>query len=479
MMGANLVMDPETSGRMIVQGGEGNHSHFMGIEGAGMFALAELFRLQGEVISGCDIALGDNSEQLRSHGVGIWDKHNESHLSGVNSLIVSSAVSWETHEVQEAIRLGIPVMKRAEALGQCVNEGQVLAVSGTHGKTTTTAMLTEILAVAGMNPTGVAGGYVWSWDGNILKGGNDLFVVEADEYDRSFLALEPNIAIVNNIEADHLDCYHDFDEIVAAFRQFLESLPSEGTAVVCADDKFASRVVNGLQRKIVTYGINPGTQIRATEVQQNADGVVFTILEYGVNVGSFWIKSLGMHNLQNTLAAVASSRSLGVSWEVVREGLESFGGVKRRFEKIGLHRNILVMDDYAHHPSEVTATLTAAKTCYPDRRLVALFQPHLFTRTRDFATDFASSLLIADEIWVTGIFASREDPIEGVTGELIANCIQEAGGSVRYQDDMSLLSACLIQSLEPGDLFVTLGAGSIRQVSEEIELLLRHGDTNG
>tara|TARA_Y100001934_G_scaffold274490_1_gene366971 strand:+ start:119 stop:1558 length:1440 start_codon:yes stop_codon:yes gene_type:complete len=478
MMETNLVMKPETSPKVNDQELGKIHTHFMGIEGAGMFALAELFRQQGGFVSGCDIALGDNSQQLVSQGVEIYGEHSASHLSGVNSLVVSSAIPWDTEEIQEALRLEIPVMKRADALGLCVNEGQVLAVSGTHGKTTTTAMVTEILDVAGMNPTGVAGGYVFSWGGNLLKGGSDLYVVEADEYDRSFLALQPDIAVVTNIEVDHLDYYNDFDEIITAFRQFIESLPSQGIAVVCADDKFASQVVNGIQGQKVTYGLNPGAQIRATQIQQNDGGVEFTLMEKGANMGSFRIQSLGLHNLQNSLAAVASSRFLGVSWEAIRVGLAAFGGVKRRFEIIGVHRDILVIDDYAHHPSEVAATLKAARTCYPDRRLIALFQPHLYTRTRDFAKDFGSSLAIADEVWVTDVFPSREEPIEGVTGELIANHIEKARGKVRYEADMDVISDHLIRVLKPGDLFITLGAGSIRQVAEEIELLLRDGQTN-
>tara|TARA_B110000116_G_scaffold54534_1_gene46009 strand:- start:90 stop:698 length:609 start_codon:yes stop_codon:yes gene_type:complete len=201
-------------------------------------------------------------------------------------------------------------------------------------------------------------------------------------------------------------------------------------------------------------------------------------MEQGINCGSFRIKSLGLHNLQNSLAAVASSRCLGVSWDAIREGLNSFGGVKRRFEIIGIHRDILIVDDYAHHPSEVTATLTAAKAAYPSRRIVALFQPHLFTRTRDFAKEFGSSLLIADEIWVTDVFASRENPIEGVTGELIASSIEQVGRTINYHADMDTLSETLIPFLSPGDLIITLGAGSIRQVSEEIKALLLNGDLN-
>jgi len=313
MMDAHTVMNPESSLSLADKNQGSNHTHFMGIEGAGMFALAELFRQRGEIVTGCDVAPGENSEQLRSAGVEISGKHDTSHLSDATSVVVSSAVPWGTKEIQEALTRGIPVIKRAEALGQCVNHGQVLAVSGTHGKTTTTAMVTEILDIAGMNPTGVAGGHVFSWGGNFLMGG-DLYVVEADEYDRSFLELQPNIAIVTNIEPDHLDCYHHFDEVISAFIQFLESLPPEGTAVVCADDRVASSVVHGLQVQKISYGLSPGSELRATEVRQIDGGVKFSLLERGINCGSFKINSLGLHNLLNSLAAVASSRSLGVSW---------------------------------------------------------------------------------------------------------------------------------------------------------------------
>ena len=476
-MKTNLVMNSEISPKITDQIDRGHHTHFMGIEGAGMFALAELFRQRGYLVSGCDLVPNENSEQLKLEGTKIYENHHESHLSGVSSLVVSSAIPWDTPEIQEAIRLQIPVLKRAEALGQCVNHGQVLAISGTHGKTTTTAMATEILDIAGMNPTGIAGGHVFSWSGNLRHGG-DLYVVEADEYDRSFLELEPDIAVVTNIEADHLDCYRDLDEIISAFRQFLGSLPSDGTAVVCGDDRVAGRVLNGLEGRKVSYGLKPGAQLRATEVHQDEDGVSFTLMEQGTNCGRFGIKSLGLHNLQNSLAAVASSRCLGVSWEDIREGLHSYEGVKRRFEIIGFHRDVLIVDDYAHHPSEVMATLVAARKSYPNRRIVALFQPHLFTRTKDFASEFGDSLLVADEIWVTDVFASREDPIEGVTGGLIASSIEDSGRTVRYHADMNTLSESLIQFLKPGDLIITLGAGSIRQISEEIKVLLQGGDLN-
>lgn len=471
------TMNPERFQPISLLANGVGHIHFMGIEGAGMFALAELFRQRGYVVSGCDLEPSTNSDQLKRKSVEVYDDHDESHLSGVHSLVVSSAIPWTSGEIQEAIRLEIPVLKRAEALGQCVNHGKVLAVSGTHGKTTTTAMTTEILDIAGLNPTGIAGGYVFSWDGNIRHGG-DLYVVEADEYDRSFLELEPDIAVVTNIEADHLDCYQDFDEIISAFQKFLSSLALDGTAVVCGDDRVAGRVLNELGGQTISYGLKPGSQLRATEIHQHEDGVSFTLMEQGINCGSFRIKSLGLHNLQNSLAAVASSRCLGVSWDAIREGLNSFGGVKRRFEIIGIHRDILIVDDYAHHPSEVTATLTAAKAAYPSRRIVALFQPHLFTRTRDFAKEFGSSLLIADEIWVTDVFASRENPIEGVTGELIASSIEQVGRTINYHADMDTLSETLIPFLAPGDLIITLGAGSIRQVSEEIKALLLNGDLN-
>ena len=441
--------------------------HFMGVGGAGMCALAELFVKRGRNVSGCDLRPGSSTDRLRTLDVQIHKGHDASHVEGAAALVVSAAVPKDHPEVQEALQRGIPVFKRAEALGQWVNQGRVLAVAGTHGKTSTTAMATEILAAAGMDPTGFVGGRVSAWGGNLRSGG-DLYVVEADEYDRSFLELKPAVAVVTNVEADHLDTYGALQGVMKAFQEFLDGLQPDGSAVICADDHGASRLVTGLESRVCTYGLSAGAQVRAVDVKANAAGMDFRVIDEGVDRGTFRIPVPGVHNLQNALGAAAAARCFGVDWGTVRDGLTAFQGVERRFETVGLVRGILIVDDYAHHPSEIQATLAAARGAHPDRRIVAVFQPHLFTRTRDFADEFGQALAAADSIWVTDVFPAREDPIEGVTGEMVALATERAGGRVRYHADVNTMADTVTKELASGDFLLTMGAGSIDLVAHEV-----------
>ncbi len=443
------------------------HVHFMGVAGAGMCALAELFVQRGGSVSGCDLQPGSSTDKLRSLDVEIHEGHEPSHVEEASALVVSAAVPRDHPEVLEAIERGIPVFKRAEALGQWVNQGRLLAVAGTHGKTSTTAMATEILAAAGMDPTGFVGGRVLAWGGNLRSGG-DLYVVEADEYDRSFLELTPATAVVTNVEADHLDTYGALQGVVDAFQEFLEGVLPGGYAVICTDDPGASRLVTRIASQVRTYGLAAGAQVCAVDVEASATGMDFRVMEEGVDRGAFRLPVPGVHNLRNALGAAAAARCLGVDWEAVREGLTAYQGVERRFETVGSEGVILIVDDYAHHPSEVQATLAAARGAHPDRRIVAVFQPHLFTRTRDFAEEFGQALAEADSTWVTDVFPAREDPIEGVTGEMVAVATRRAGGDVRYHADVTTLADPVMAELASGDLLLTMGAGSVDRVAHEI-----------
>jgi UDP-N-acetylmuramate--alanine ligase len=449
--------------------------HFMGVGGAGMCALAELFVKRGGNVSGCDLRPGSSTDRLRTLDVQIHKGHDASHVEGAVALVVSAAVPKDHPEVQEAHQLGIPVFKRAEALGQWVNQGRVLAVAGTHGKTSTTAMATEILAAAGMDPTGFVGGRVSAWGGNLRSGG-DLYVVEADEYDRSFLELKPAVAVVTNVEADHLDTYGALQCVMKAFQEFLDGLKPDGSAVICADDHGASRLVTGLESRVCTYGLSVGAQVRAVDVKVSASGMDFRVIDEGVDRGTFRLPAPGVHNLQNALGAAAAARCFGVDWGAVRDGLTAFQGVERRFETVGSVQGILIVDDYAHHPSEIRAALVAARGAHPDRRIVAVFQPHLFTRTRDFADEFGQALAAADSIWVTDVFPAREDPIEGVTGEMVALAAERAGGHVRYHADVTTMADTVIKELASGDLLLTMGAGSIDLVAHEVAARLEVTD---
>ena len=441
--------------------------HFMGVGGAGMCALAELFVTQGRSVSGCDLRPGSSTDRLRTLDVPIHEGHEASHVEGAAALVVSAAVPMDHPEVLQARERGIPVFKRAEALGQCVNHGRVLAVAGTHGKTSTTAMATEILVAAGMDPTGFVGGRVPAWGGNLRSGG-DLFVVEADEYDRSFLELKPAVAVVTNVEADHLDTYGALQGVMKAFREFLDGLRPDGSAVLCADDSGASRLVTSLESGVRTYGLSAGAQVRAVDVGASAVGMDFRVMDEGVDRGTFRLPVPGVHNLRNALGAAAAARCFGVDWGAVRDGLMAYQGVERRFEVVGTGRGILIVDDYAHHPSEIRATLMAARAAHPGRRIVAVFQPHLFTRTRDFSDEFGRALSAADSIWVTDVFPAREDPIEGVTGEMVAQAAKRAGGHVRYQADVDTMADAVMEELTSGDLLLTMGAGSIDRVAHEV-----------
>jgi UDP-N-acetylmuramate--alanine ligase len=439
-----------------------------------MEPLAELLLRSGGSVTGCDLRQGPWSRKLEDLGATIWTGHDPDHVEKASALVITSAVAADHPELVRAQERGIPVLKRAQALGIWVNRGTLVAIAGTHGKTTTTAMVTQILSDAGMDPTGLVGGHVSGWQGNLRHGRDDLFVVEADEYDRSFHTLRPTVAVVTNLEADHLDVYGDLEGVTEAFRIFVGSVAEDGWVVVCGDDHGASRLVGGLDGRGFTYGLNPGNQLRGVEVTWDGEDVRFQVEENGQPVGEIQLGSPGLHNVRNALAAAATARHLGVEWDAIRFGLARFQGVGRRLESVGTVDGVLVMDDYAHHPTEVRATLAAVRQAFPDRRIVAVFQPHLFTRTRDFASEFGAALSDADEIWVTEVYPAREEPIPGVSGELVADAAREAGAEgVNYHPDLEGLPATLAGSLQPGDLCLTLGAGSIETVGSALVTALQ------
>jgi UDP-N-acetylmuramate--alanine ligase len=442
--------------------------HFMGIGGAGMVALAELVVREGGRVSGCDVKSTENSRRLARLGARVSEGHDPSHVSDASALVITSAVPADHPEVGRARQRGIPVLKRAEALGAVVNRGRVLAVGGTHGKTTTTAMATRILEAAGMNPTGFVGGTVPDWEGNLRHGGGDLFVVEADEYDRSFLTLQPDVAVVTNVEADHLDIYGDLEGVREGFRAFVGRLRPDGRLVACADDPGASSLL-ALTPKGYSYGLSAGSQLRAVEVDAAPERQRFRVEEEGVDRGPLELRVPGRHNLLNALGAAAAARFFRVPWDAVRAGLDSYRGVGRRFQRLGEARGIAVVDDYAHHPTEIEATLTAMREAYPGRRIVALFQPHLFTRTRDFSAEFGRALARADVLWVTDVFPAREKPIPGVTGELVSGAARAAGAKqVHDHPAVDDVHEAIAPTLRAGDVLVTMGAGSVEAVGPRV-----------
>ncbi len=443
--------------------------HFMGIGGAGMCGLAELLVRTGGRVTGCDQKESAALADLARLGAAVSIGHDATHVAGASALVITSAVPQDHPEVAAARKAGIPVLKRAEALGAWVASGTVVAIAGTHGKTTTTAMTTEVLARAGRDPTGIVGGRVAAWDGNLRFGSPALYVVEADEYDRSFHRITPDIAVVTNMEADHLDIYGDYAGVRAGFAQFLDGVRPGGRVIACADDHGASSLLPRVASKAYTYGTSAGSMLRATDVSVGKDVTRCTVLEDGRRVGTLALRKGGRHNLLNALGAAAAARALGVDWIPIREALADFSGVARRFEQLGDSGGVRVIDDYAHHPTEITATLAAARASFPGSRLVVVFQPHLFSRTRDFAPEFGRALAAADVIWVTDVFPAREAPIAGVTGESVVEATRAAGAEdVRYHPAVTTVADALADDLRSGDVLITIGAGSIETVGRSV-----------
>lgn len=440
--------------------------HFVGIAGAGMRALAELLARRGVRVTGCDAHAGATAD-LEALGIPVVEGHDPSHLSGVREVVVTSAMSRQHPELLRANALGIPVTRRAEALGQAVSGGKLVGIAGTHGKTTTTVMTTSALAAAGLRPTGVAGGRVADWGGNLRYGSDELFVVEADEYDRSFLALSPTVAVVTNMEADHLDIYRDLDDIRDTFAQFVRAAPQ---IVLCADDAGARSVPLPASSEVIRYGLaSSDARLVAHDISALGQSTSFAVSYDGRVLGGVTLRVPGSHNVQNALAAIGAGLALGATLDAMREGLVAFGGVERRFQHLCDVCGVTIIDDYAHHPTEITATLQAARASYPGRRVVAAFQPHLFTRTRDFCNAFAEALSAADSVLLAEIYPAREQPISGVTSDLIAAPLGQAGRAVHWQGPRSELALALAELVAEGDVVITIGAGDITRTGPELK----------
>jgi UDP-N-acetylmuramate--alanine ligase len=435
--------------------------HFVGVCGAGMSALAEYVIRSGGKATGCDTKAGSVTPALRELEMPVHQGHGADHVAEASAVVATSAVPPEHPELQAARERGIPVLKRAAALGALVNAGRVIAVAGTHGKTTTTGMLASTLSEAGLDPTAFVGGRMPGWRGGLRLGG-PLFVVEADEYDRSFLSLRPDMAVVTTLEPDHMEIYGDLDSLYDAFVEFLEPVPAEGLIAVCSDDPGAAELASRLPAdRTLTYGLGEQAELRAERLHASSGGTRFHVVRGDRMVGEYRIAVPGRHNVRNALATLAVALHAGAKPDATRVGLEAFGGVERRFQVLTQEGGIVVIDDYAHHPTEVEVTLAAARERFSDHRLVAVFQPHLYSRTRDHWRAFGRTLAAADAVWVTDVFPAREEPIEGVSGELIVGSAREAGASVTYHPEVDGLEDALLEWLEPGDACVLMGAGDI------------------
>ncbi|AHG90614.1 UDP-N-acetylmuramate--L-alanine ligase [Gemmatirosa kalamazoonensis] len=441
-----------------------------------MSALAELLARRGAIVTGCD-AHPSHEDDLRRLGIDVRAGHDPAHVRGARAVVVTSAVPKDHPELAAARAAGLPVIRRAEALAEAIAGGTVVGVAGTHGKTTTTVMTTEALTAAGLAPTGIAGGRVGAWGGNLRVGASidaerALFVVEADEYDRSFLALTPDVAVVTNVEADHLDIYRDLDDIRGAFTEYARRARY---VVASADDEGARSLPYAASSEVVRFGVTHVADARlvARDVRAENGGTRFLVTYDGEDLGEIALRVPGEHNVRNALAAIGVGLLLGAKLDAMRPGLESFGGVERRFQRLGAGAGVEVVDDYAHHPTEIEATLAAARAAFPGRRVVAAFQPHLFTRTRDFAGEFARALAAADAVFLTEIYPAREQPIDGVSADLIVDAARALGRPVTWRGERAALADALAAHAERGDVVITLGAGDVTLTGPELLERLR------
>jgi UDP-N-acetylmuramate--alanine ligase len=445
--------------------------HFMGIAGAGMSALAELCKRRGAKVTGCD-QNPSGAPDLPALGITVAAGHDAAHVDGHRALVVSSAIPKDHLEILRAKELGIPVIRRAEALAEATAGGTLIGIAGTHGKSTTTVMTTEALAAAGINPTGVVGARVASWNGNLSSGGDDVFVVEADEYDRSFLALKPDVAVVTNVEADHLDIYRDLDAVKVAFNQFVRGAR---WIVLCADQANSNNLHTPASAEVVRYGIGSiEARLVARKIATHEGKTSFDVHWDGKPSGRVTIGAVGEHNVLNALAALGVGLArFGVTVEQMAPGLAAFVGAERRFQRIGVERGVTVIDDYAHHPTEIRATLSAARLAFPGHRVVIAFQPHLYSRTRDFAPEFGLALAKADQLFLTDIYGARERPIIDVSSQLVAESSTIAGRRPAWMGSRAGLAEALADFVLQGDVVLTVGAGDITKTGPELLTLLR------
>lgn len=437
--------------------------HFVGVGGVRMSALAEMLARRGCTVTGSDREASVFTDRLAGFGVEVTIGHAAENVGAAEAVVFTPAVDPENPELVVAKQNGLRIIEGKRLLGEMTRGKKLIAISGTHGKTTTTAMITQICEAAGLDPTSFVGGAVQGEESNLRVGSDEVWVVEADEYDRAFLELEPTVAVVTSLEADHLDLYETEDEIIETFNQFLSGLTEGGTAVL-SDDYDASRdLALPVDRGRVSFGLTERADLTAVDVSSQGLETTFTVKQNGVALGEITIRLPGLHNVSNALSAVGAALSVDVKWDAICEGLKAFRGVRRRFEVMGDVDGVTIVNDYAHHPTEIAATIQAARSVW-DGRVVAVFQPHLYSRTRDFADAFAKALSGADLVWLTDVYPAREAPIPGISGKTIADGVV---GS-RYEERVDQLAVAVSTTLEAGDLVLVMGAGSVERTAVEL-----------
>ncbi|MCA2969984.1 MAG: UDP-N-acetylmuramate--L-alanine ligase [Acidobacteriaceae bacterium] len=450
------------------------HLHFTGIGGIGMSGIAMVLHNLGYTISGSDQRFSATTERLAQMGIRVYEGHAAGHVAGAKALVVTSAVRADNPELVEARRLGIPVIPRGELLAELMRLKFGIAIAGSHGKTSTTSMTAAVLAHAGLDPTVVVGGKVGTLGGeNARLGQSDFLLVESDESDGSFLKLAPILAVVTNIDREHLDHYHSIEEIRAAFRDFVNKVPFYGAAVLCLDDENVQQILPAVKRRTITYGVSAQADLQIAEAEYGHLASRWKLRLRGEELGAFEIRVPGAHNVLNATAAVALALELDVPVAVIASGLLEYAGVDRRFQRRGEARGVTVVDDYGHHPTEVRATLAAARLCRFGR-IHVIFQPHRYTRTQHLLDEFARSFHQADAVYLMDIYAASEPPIAGVSSEVLVERLQDFGHrGARYCGSMESAVAAVVEAAAPGDVIVTMGAGSVWQAGEKILARLR------
>ena len=453
--------------------GNYNRIHFIGIGGAGMSGIAKILLSLGYEVSGSDLKESEALNRLRNTGAKVHIGHKASNVIGADIVVLSSAIPASNPEYMEAIKSHIPVIHRADMLSQLMFPKKGIAVSGAHGKTTTTSMIAHILEKNGLDPTIIIGGEVNDIGGNATLGKGEYLVAEADESDGSFLKLKPYIAVITNIEDDHLDYYKSISNMIKAFKQFIDNLKPGGFAVLGTDNENVRSLIKSIKKEFVTYGIHYPADYMPKNIILKGLESSFDLFFKGELLRSFQLSVPGLHNVYNATAAIAVAHKIGVDPDGIFDALKTFHGVQRRFQIISKDSDFTVVDDYAHHPTEIKATLETARACCMGK-IYAIFQPHRYTRTKILANEFGEAFSLADEVIVTQIYSAGEQPIPGVTSQLICDAIKKNGKNVTYIDKQEDIPSYLLKKLMPGDFVITIGAGDINKTAYKLAQVLKN-----
>lgn len=446
-----------------------------------MSGIAEILLHKGYKVTGSDGSMSETTERLKSLGAEVYLGHDASHIEGADVVVYTSAVQADRNvETKAAMQAKIPVIKRAEMLAELMRMKYGIGIAGTHGKTTTTTMAGQVVKSGNFDPTIIVGGRVHSFDKtNAVVGRGDIVVVEADEFDRTFLKLSPSLAVITNIDVEHLDIYEDEDDIKDAFIEFANKVPFYGAVIICLDDSRVRSIIPNIEKRTLTYGMNPQAELRAMDIETTMFSNSFTVVHEDIELGRITIQAPGLHNVRNALASIAIGMELDMSFEDIKTGIEQFNGVFRRFQLKADKQDVVVIDDYAHHPTEVQATLQAAREGWPKRRIIAAFQPHLYSRTQQLYKEFGLSFFDAEVLIITDVYPSREEPIEGVDGKLIADAAEQYGHrNVHYIADKNELPSKLKEIVQPNDMIITMGAGDIYKYGDLFVEAIEEGIPN-